>query len=169
MSHKYYIQYPAVFPKTCGGKPQLKQIYFSHHHLHRYSFQWRHNGYDSVPNHQPHDCLLNRLFRRRSKKISKLRGIHRRPVNSPHKWPVTRKMFSFDDVIMIVPRTNFYFGSNFNTDSDVTNASPCFHCSIGILNISCILSVWITIAIQRNSNTVTIIVIAIIYHYLRLI
>ena len=24
-------------------------------------------------------------------------GIHRRPVNSPHKWPVTRKMFPFDD------------------------------------------------------------------------
>ena len=29
-----------------------------------------------------------------------VRGIHRRPVNSPHKWPVTRKMFPFDDVIM---------------------------------------------------------------------
>ena len=28
------------------------------------------------------------------------RGIHRGPVNSPHKWPVTRKMFPFDDVIM---------------------------------------------------------------------
>ena len=27
-------------------------------------------------------------------------GIHRGPVNSPHKWPVTQKMFSFDDVIM---------------------------------------------------------------------
>ena len=27
--------------------------------------------------------------------------IHRGPVNSPHKWPVTRKMFRFDDVIMI--------------------------------------------------------------------
>ena len=27
-------------------------------------------------------------------------GIHRWPVNSPHKWPVTRKMFQFDDVIM---------------------------------------------------------------------
>ena len=26
--------------------------------------------------------------------------IHRGPVNSPHKWPVTRKMFLFDDVIM---------------------------------------------------------------------
>ena len=29
-----------------------------------------------------------------------VRGIHRRPVDSPHKWPVTRKMFPFDDVIM---------------------------------------------------------------------
>ena len=27
-------------------------------------------------------------------------GIHREPVNFPHKWPVTRKMFPFDDVIM---------------------------------------------------------------------
>ena len=29
-----------------------------------------------------------------------VRGIHRRPVNSPHKGPVTRKIFPFDDVIM---------------------------------------------------------------------
>ena len=36
-------------------------------------FQWRHNGRDSVSNHQPHDCLLNLLFRRRSKKILKPR------------------------------------------------------------------------------------------------
>ena len=28
-------------------------------------------------------------------------GIHQWPVNSPHKWPVTRKMFPFDDVIML--------------------------------------------------------------------
>ena len=28
-----------------------------------------------------------------------MRGIHRWPVNSPHKWPVTRKAFPFDDVI----------------------------------------------------------------------
>ena len=33
--------------------------------------RWRHNGRDIVSNHQPHDCLLNRLFRRRSKKTSK--------------------------------------------------------------------------------------------------
>ena len=27
-------------------------------------------------------------------------GIHREPLNAQHKWPVTRKMFPFDDVIM---------------------------------------------------------------------
>ena len=37
------------------------------------SLRWRHNELDSVSNHQPHDCLLNRLFRRRSMKTSKLR------------------------------------------------------------------------------------------------
>ena len=30
-----------------------------------------------------------------------VRGIHQGPVNSPYKWPVTRKMFPFHDVIMI--------------------------------------------------------------------
>ena len=36
-------------------------------------------------------------------------GIHRGPVNSPHKWPVTRKMFPFDDVIMGNPYIILYF------------------------------------------------------------
>ena len=35
-------------------------------------------------------------------------GIHRWPVNSPHKRPVTRKMFPFDDVIMRVITINYY-------------------------------------------------------------
>ena len=39
-----------------------------------------------------------------------VRGIHRGPVNSPHKWPVKRKMFPFDDVIMRHP-ASCYFGS----------------------------------------------------------
>ena len=69
-------------------------------------YVWRPNGRDSVSNHQPHHCLLNRLFRRRSKKTSKLRvtglcvGNSLGPVNSLHKGQVTRKMFPFDDVIM---------------------------------------------------------------------
>ena len=36
-----------------------------------------------------------------SASLAFVRGIHRRPVNSPHKWPITRQMFPFDDVIMI--------------------------------------------------------------------
>ena len=35
-----------------------------------------------------------------SASLAFVRGIHRWPVNSPHKWPVTRKIFLFDDVIM---------------------------------------------------------------------
>ena len=36
-----------------------------------------------------------------SASLALVRGIHRGPMNSPHKWPVTRKMFPFDDVIMV--------------------------------------------------------------------
>ena len=45
--------------------------------------RWRHNGGDGVSNHQPHDCLLNRLFRRRSKKTSKIRVTGLCAGNSP--------------------------------------------------------------------------------------
>ena len=40
-----------------------------------------------------------------SASLAFVRGIHRGPVNSPHKWPVTRKMFPFDDVIMMGDKT----------------------------------------------------------------
>ena len=48
-----------------------------------HSLQWRHNEHDDISNHQPHDCLLNRLFRRRSKKTSKLRVTGLCAGNSP--------------------------------------------------------------------------------------
>ena len=66
------------------------------------SLHWRHNERHGVSNHQPNDCLLNRIFRRRSNKTSKLRvtGL----CESPPQEPVTRKMFSLDDVIMILRR-----------------------------------------------------------------
>ena len=44
---------------------------------------WRHNGCGSVSNHRPHDCLINCLFRRRSKKTSKLRVTGLCAGNSP--------------------------------------------------------------------------------------
>ena len=71
-----------------------------------FALQWRHNGRDGVSNHQPHHCLLKRLFRRRSKKTSKLRVTGLCAGNSPvtgefpTQMPVTWKMFPFDDVIM---------------------------------------------------------------------
>ena len=48
-----------------------------------------------------------------------VRGIHLGPVNSPHKWPVTRKLFPFDDVIV------FWF-KNILLDSADTPAGPLF-------------------------------------------
>ena len=47
-----------------------------------------------------------------SASLAFVRGIHRVPVNSPHKWPVTRKMFPFDDVIMIAKICTY--GTNMN-------------------------------------------------------
>ena len=47
------------------------------------SLQWHHNGRDGVSNHQPHDCLLNLLFKRKSKKTSKLRVTGLCVGNSP--------------------------------------------------------------------------------------
>ena len=67
-------------------------------------FHWRRNDHGGVSNHQPRGCLLNRLFRRRWKKTSKLRvtGLcaGNSPVPVPHIGPVMRKMFPFDDPIM---------------------------------------------------------------------
>ena len=44
-----------------------------------------------------------------SASLAFVRGIHRGPVNFPYKWPVTRKLFPFDDVIMTEVCSN---GSN---------------------------------------------------------
>ena len=67
--------------------------------------QWHHNGCDSVSNHQPHDCLLNRLFRRRLKKTSQLHVIGLCEGDSPGTGEFPAQMASnaenvlFDDVI----------------------------------------------------------------------
>ena len=73
---------------------------------HEFSLQWRHNGRDGVSNQQSRDCLLYRLFRRRSKKASKLRVTGLCAGNSPvtGEFPAqmasNAEMFPFDDVIM---------------------------------------------------------------------
>ena len=77
---------------------RCQETHFSHQVF--LALLWRHNGHDSVSNHQANGCLLNRLFRHRSKKSSKLRVTGLCAGKSPYKGPVTRKMFPFDDVIM---------------------------------------------------------------------
>ena len=47
------------------------------------TLQWRHSDREAVPNHQPYDCLLNRLFRHRWKETSKLRVTGLCAGNSP--------------------------------------------------------------------------------------
>ena len=94
---------PSISPKTMclpsSIRPAHSLVTSSVCVLMPMSLLWRHNGRGCVSNHQPYDCLLKRLFRRRSKKTSKIRvtglcaGNSPGPVNSPHKWPVTRKMF----------------------------------------------------------------------------
>ena len=70
------------------------------------ALQWRHNGRNVVSNHRRSIVCsavcsgADRRKHQRSASLAFVRGIHRWPVNSPHKGPVTRKMFPFDDVIM---------------------------------------------------------------------
>ena len=86
----WYSRTPLVYCKYYCG------LYFT--------LQWRHDRLDGVSNHQPHDCFSTAYSDQRkhqsSASLALVRGIHRGPVNSPHKWLVTRKMFPFDDVIM---------------------------------------------------------------------
>ena len=58
------------------------------------TLEWRHNGRDSVSNHQPRDCLFNRLFMRRSKKTSKLRVTGLCAGNSPETGEFPAQMAS---------------------------------------------------------------------------
>ena len=51
----------------------LSPIWFLRRSQMTVAVRWRHIERDSVSNHQPYQCLLNRLFIRRSKKTSKLR------------------------------------------------------------------------------------------------
>ena len=62
---------------------------------------WRHNGNGSDSNHQPHECLLNRLFRRRSKKTSKLRVTGLCAGKSPGTGEFPAQMASYAENVSI--------------------------------------------------------------------
>ena len=70
--------FPQKAPK-CGAITHLPYCIIISSH----PWQCCHNGSDAVSKYQPHDCLLNRLFKRRSKKTSKLRVTALCAGNSP--------------------------------------------------------------------------------------
>ena len=83
-----------------------------------YSLQWRHNGRDIVSNHQPHHCLLNRLFRHISKKTSKLRVTGLCAGNSPVTDGFPAQMASYVENVSIWWRHHvflFLFNDRNNT------------------------------------------------------
>ena len=55
-------------------------------------------------------------------------GIHRSPVNSPHKWPVTNKMFQFDDVAMLCWRRRILAILKCSKVATATTLSQCCQC-----------------------------------------
>ena len=66
-----------------------------------FSLRWRHNDHAGVSNHQPHGCLLNRLFRRKSKKTSKLRVTGLCAGNSPGTGEFPAQMASYAENVSI--------------------------------------------------------------------
>ena len=62
----------------------------------RKPLRWRHNDHAGVSNHQHHGCLLNRLFRRKSKKTAKLRVTNYwiNCANSNANKPITTRVYS---------------------------------------------------------------------------
>ena len=89
--------------QTCNNCVILNQISSRF-----YALQWRHNGHDSVSNHQHYDCLLNRLFRRRSKKTSKLRVTGLFVGNSPGTGEFPAQMASYAENVSIWWRHHGY-------------------------------------------------------------
>ena len=67
----------------------------------------------------------------RSASLAFVRGIHRWPVNSPHKWPVTRKFFPFDDGIMFtiahVLRVGFLVIQQIHVYCEIWADVSCYH------------------------------------------
>ena len=83
------------------------------------SLQWRHYERDGVSNHQPHNCLLKHLFRRRSKKTSKLRVTGLGEGNSLGSGEFPAQMTSNAENVSIWWRHQTYF-ANRQTDKSVT-------------------------------------------------
>ena len=78
-----------------------------------------------------------------SASLAFVRGMHRGPVNSPHKGPVTRKMFPFDDVIIIATEVDVKNRAKSSTKSTQSwycksKQSAIYRVNISWIKCSCI-------------------------------
>ena len=90
------------------------------------TLQWRHIRRSGVSNHQPHDCLLKLLFRRRSKKTSKLRVTGLCVGNSPMTGEFTAQRASnaengsiwwrHHNLNQCWPSVNWMFGNKYHSN-----------------------------------------------------
>ena len=91
---------------------QVGQAWKDWQHVWHFSLHWLHNGCDSVSNHQPHDCLHNRLFRRRSKETWKPRVTGLCVGNSPETGEFPAQMASNAENVSIWWRHHVSYISN---------------------------------------------------------
>ena len=102
----------------------------------RRALRWRHNGHDNVSNHQPHHRLLNRLFRRRSKKTSKLRVTGLCVGNSPGTGEFPAQMASNAENVSIWWRHHGQLRSQFIELAEAETKWPPFRRHV---QIHCVL------------------------------
>ena len=84
-----------------GGEVTSKLLGLYSLRIRRLTLRWRHNDHAGVSNHQPPGCLLNRLFRRKSKKTSKLRVTGLCAGNSPGTGEFSAQMASYAENVSI--------------------------------------------------------------------
>ena len=118
-----------------------------------FTLQWQHNECDGVSNHRvsiswSSVCLgADQIKHQSSASLAFVRGIHRWVMDSPHKGPVTRKMFPFHDVIMQQIDVE---GSNKAAMSTVNIYQDTCCCHIGDLYVTC--SIFVQMIFHRAND-----------------
>ena len=109
--------------------------------VHRCAFhtplQWCHDDHDGASNHQPHDCLLNRLFRRRSKKTLNLRVTGLCVGNSSVTDEFLAQRASNAENVSIW--WHHHYSLRFNNDKSWI----CLACSAIYLSWMCLYTLWL--------------------------
>ena len=100
------------------------------------ALQWRHNDHEGVSNHQPRGYLLNRLFRRRSKKTSELRVTGLCARNSPVTGELPAQMASNAEYVSI------WWRHHDHINSETTTKEPLYERNALLYTNKDMLSFW---------------------------